>query len=407
MKYYRQQFYPSYPSDDVKSLYPADQYNNNVYDDDRNPVLEPRSTAISSERMMVGNYTSPNIKRHISRKEKVRPSTNVLFILIVLAVLSINTLGILYFKMWTAEVSSSSNEEYLEKKVKRNTYAGVVASNRCLSVSKDDADDLSALINSTHQTIIATPAKAAGTSLNRFSQYCNSDSKFINFLNYPDTMEKLLTHSYEMPGVITGHLPQYRPKALIDIIKNVPTDTLLIYSHRQETSRVKSAVKQVITKGCEGYRDRGAELMYKSEGSCYITESNLVKLIKKKPQEIGGSGPRFLTCNTFDAIENYAPTLVFMDYKKVSRLQERIAAKYCPEEGPKNENVGATKIQTYVSISSENGTNTNVTLDDWLETKSSTLEFSLRLNHDASCMATIRKMERELYSCKDGFLKYY
>ena len=98
---------------------------------------------------------------------------------------------------------------------------------------------------------------------------------------------------------------------------------------------------------------------------------------------------------------------MFMDYKQASQLQERVAKKYCPDVRQVETNVGSSKILSYVSIPSLNGANSTVTLDDWLETKSSMLEFSLQLNRDASCVAKTRELENKLFSsCKDGFVKY-
>ena len=162
-------------------------------------------------------------------------------------------------------------------------------------------------------------------------------------------------------------------------------------------------VKHVVTKECT----KNASYTEMSEGACYITESNLIHLIKQKTGEIGVSGTRLLTCETFNAIENYAPNLVFMDYRQASQLQEHLAKKYCPNVRQVEDNVGSSKILSHVSIPSLNGTNSAVTLDDWLETKSSMLEFSLQLNRDASCVAKTRELENKLFSsCTDGFVKY-
>ena len=88
--------------------------------------------------------------------------------------------------------------------------------------------------------------------------------------------------------------------------------------------------------------------------------------------------------------------MIFMDYKQASQIQDILAEKYCPQllGTPVAVNVGAEKkIDVYVSTNNTS----NVTLDNWLATKSSTLEFALRLNKDASCVSKTRIMEDQLY----------
>ena len=93
---------------------------------------------------------------------------------------------------------------------------------------------------------------------------------------------------------------------------------------------------------------------------------------------------------------DYAPTMAFIDYQKANEIQELISEKYCPQLlGPVVTNVAAQKnILVYVW---SNAANTNVTLDQWLATKSSTLEFALRLSANATCVSKTRIMEDQLY----------
>jgi hypothetical protein len=117
----------------------------------------------------------------------------------------------------------------------------------CMS-NESSISSLRHLINSTRQVVVVMPAKAAGSSMKYFTYRCNDaiEKMVDNFLNAPAAWENLLTNSHEMPGVIASHI--LAPQKLVDIIRNVPRDTLLIYSHRQETSRLRSAVKYVLQK---------------------------------------------------------------------------------------------------------------------------------------------------------------
>lgn len=256
-------------------------------DEDRNPILEPRSTDLHREQeIYYPSSSASNISIHSRRAEATghrRQHTmgRIMraMILRLSVVLCICMLSIIHFQTsWTSNLSDK-NEDDVQQQV------AIEHSKDCLS-SSGDSDEITNLIQSTNQVIIVMPAKAAGTSLKQFTYSCNDEKMVDNALNFPDQIEKLLTHTYEMPGVIASHM--YQSKVLINVIQNVPKDTLLVYSHRQETSRVLSGVKQVVTKGCDGKR----------EGACHITESNLVNLIKQRPHEIGISGTRLLTCET-------------------------------------------------------------------------------------------------------------
>ena len=73
---------------------------------------------------------------------------------------------------------------------------------------------------------------------------------------------------------------------------NLPRNSLLIYSHRDETSRVISAIAHVAKKVCH---ERGFD------GVCNLKERELIDLIKSGRDEIHNS--RVLTCAVYDAIE--------------------------------------------------------------------------------------------------------
>ena len=268
----------------------------------------------------------------------------------------------------------------------------ITHSHKCLS-----SGSLSNLIDSTDQVIFTMPAKAGGSSMKRFAEACNDDSyKKLgrNFLNSQNQTEQLLTISYEMPGVIASHM--YQGQHLIRAIKNLPKGVVLVYIHRQETSRVLSAVRHVVaTRRC---KNRGSH--------CYILESELVQLVKSRSFEIGIGATQLLTCETFDTIQSYAPTMVFMNYTKVSNVQRLTAKKYCPDLDTVfdvNKKVDSSVI--HVQLNSL-GINTTVSLNDWLRAKSSTLEFALGLNNEATCVAKMRRMENQLHSCDEGHMLY-
>lgn len=287
---------------------------------------------------------------------------------------------------------------------------GMVGIGQSISVSdSDDSSDADAdahikslhrLITSTHQVIAVMPAKAAGSSMYHFSNRCNNATSYkemgASFLNKVAAVESLLTKSSEMPGVISSHI--YHPQTLVDIIKTVPRDTLLLYVHRQETSRLQSAVKQVLTHDCMETKDGGDDALKREGNSCSISEEDLLEVIKSGKNEIGTSTNHLLTCEVYEAIENYAPTMAFIDYQKANEVQELISEKYCPQllGDPTVANV-ANEKDMQVHVRSNASSAADVTLDHWLATKSSMLEFALQLNKDATCVSKTRIMENQLY----------
>merc|ERR1712029_1062553 len=119
-----------------------------------------------------------------------------------------------------------------------------------------------------------------------------------------------------------------------------------------------------------------------------------------------------LTCDMYQAIEEYAPNMVFMDFKRADDLQRLLAEKHCPKlaqkiaEEPVRVNTAKKDNEVYVRVDetyADSG-GFNVTIKEWLETKSSLLELALKLNDEATCVAKTRRMEDGLLDCEDGFL---
>lgn len=287
-----------------------------------------------------------------------------------------------------------------ENRIKREALGG--ENNRCLT-----PDGLRDMIHSTKQVVITMPAKAAGSSMQAFAIQCNGDSYgeiSNNILREVANTEKILTNTFKVPAVIAGHI--HETKRFVDIIKNVPSHTLLIHLHRKEMSRVVSAAKHVfVTRYCElDWGGRRSEYFDEVVGnSCYISEKKLVSILKKRPSEIAHGNIESMSCEAHAAIDLYGPTMVFADYAKADQIQRLIAEKYCPDVSTVHTNIGTQRShQVYVRLK-EGGANAT-TFDDWLETKSHALEFTLRMNDQATCVAKTRRVEKELFSCSDGYM---
>jgi hypothetical protein len=105
-------------------------------------------------------------------------------------------------------------------------------------------------------------------------------------------------------------------KNLIYFIKNAPRNTLLIYSNRDETTRLLSAIDHVVTTWCQGIRSPPKRFFEREQDDnaglkeCIVSEKNLINLgIKSKFMEIGIGATSLLTCETYKAIQDYGEKL--------------------------------------------------------------------------------------------------
>jgi hypothetical protein len=284
----------------------------------------------------------------------------------------------------------------------------------------DSENILHNLLSSTDQVIITMPAKAAGNTLKRFTEKCNKASGLTyehvgNFLNRkePNHFDGILSKSFRVPPVIASHIDNN--KNLIYLIKNAPRSTFLVYVHRDETSRVKSAIHQVTSAWCRhlslppNWAPPENFFVKQEEGVCHTTEQKLIDVVMAKKNEIGIGASELLHCETYDSILQYGPNILFMNYKHADDLQSLLSEKYCPGLNGElvKENVGSEKsVQIFVQV--KNGVSGGpkvVSLTDWLTAKQSTLEWALGLNENATCTAKTRIMEDNLFGCTSGFIK--
>ena len=91
------------------------------------------------------------------------------------------------------------------------------------------------------------PAKAAGSTMKAFTRQCMQRTFPDNFLNRQDEVIKtlMLGDQIALPRVILSHV--YTDKPLIKLIQQLPRSALLIYNHREETDRLKSAINHVFS----------------------------------------------------------------------------------------------------------------------------------------------------------------
>jgi hypothetical protein len=210
-----------------------------------------------------------------------------------------------------------------------------------------------------------------------------------------DHFDGILNKSYLMPPILSSHM--YSLENLLYLIKNVLRSTLLIYIHR----RVLSAVNEAFGNWCRrgnGYPGKKIEPPtddFFDDGLGYNKQSEM---------SLGAS--KLLRCETYDAIVEYAPNMLFTDYKQANELHELISERYCPNLGGDHiaSNAGADK-ETLIFVKVQHGLVGQpdlVELKDWLKAKQSTLEWSLGWNSKATCTGKTRLMEDNLFGCGYG-----
>jgi len=313
-----------------------------------------------------------------------------------------------------------------------------------------------------NQVFVTMPAKGAGTSMITFTHKCIGNDnprvahltalKATNDINRQYVMGG--SGTVEAPHLISGHSTQ--DTTLIRMIQNSNRHTLIIYVHREETDRLASAIKHVVRKQ---YRDllvcdpsdadctkedwtklkqlakSGTTGAVAEEGGRRnpIDEKKLIRLIEARTNEIGSGQTRVLTCDTYDAIVEHSPNMIFMNYQQADQLQKLLAKRFCPQllkGGTVKKNMESTKKQQefFVQLSSPRNTNNNnnnnttttknrsssgsstaaaipppavviVEFDKWLEGKRHLLEWALNLKAKATCSGKTKRLEDKMLGC--------
>ena len=274
--------------------------------------------------------------------------------------------------------------------------------------------EIDQIIQSSTLLYVTMPAKAGGQSLKEFTRKCMKYDDGANMKtnlnhNTDENKRELLTKTYEIPSLITGHINEGHQ--FVKLIEGVSDNTILIYVHRQETNRLVSAINQVVNdRLCRGdvrmmgeFKDK----IIRNESKCIIDEKVLVDLIAERQFEIGDGIDKSLTCAAFDAIEKSKPNMLIINYRQVNQLQEAIAKQHCPDvlsHLPIHINDSAKdEFETHVQLLSEEGK--AVLLSDWLERKKESLEWTLDLKDSDRCQRKIRDMERILFTCQDEIVR--
>ena len=309
-------------------------------------------------------------------------------------------------------VSAANNQQPQQLQLLRDV-AGISSSSlSCLGLGFEE--DMDKLLSKYKQVFVIMPAKAAGTTFREFTKRCMASMKLNAFVDHAPQLRKFerdvdtaFRSELKMPTLISSHVDKARD--LHEVLRSATDDTLIVYIHRQETNRLLSAIKHVITSRYCSLETKPAGIAMVGEKACNVEEGFLIETIRKRGVEIGMGNTRMLTCETFESIKDNCPNLVFMNYKQAGQLQKLLAKHHCPSVTKEVQvNVGSDKKMT-ISVVLEGGLGNNnngtlVPLEEWLLFKAPVIEYSLELKSDVSCQATTRKIERELFACADQTL---
>ena len=299
------------------------------------------------------------------------------------------------------------------------------------SVCVSKSADLPELLRKAETVNIMMPAKAAGQALEMFARRCTGvpEGTKPGLRGPSNTWRSFLLESYEKKPVVVQHV--LRPSFLTDIALHASSRNLLLWIHREETSRLISAIRQVVKVACknlpEDNRSYDFEMVERTDDKCTISETDLIeRVIEPKLYEVGKGAVQVLGCDQYRAIAENLPNMVFAEYTRANDLMVEIAKRHCPSllsELPIYDNV-ATDYQRELFVkltgtaAKNGGANGNdnggggddgggrtVPLDDWLEQKGSHLEMLLNLKEGMTCQGTTRRMENAIESCEDRIVR--
>lgn len=296
--------------------------------------------------------------------------------------------------------SSSSSSSKRSSLTTSNRQSGA----QCLTF--DDTFD--ELVSASSNVYVTMPSKAAGSTLNKFARKCSGNYDTVRKNNWwlfeqgqvEDKMQFFM-ETYELPKVVASHI--LSDNSMINLMEESTRDSLIIYSYREETSRIISAVEMILESFvCEG-RDHEIVANMTDATHCIIDEEAIVtKILQPKRGELCGGAAEIMTNKFFEAIENNFPRMVFVHYKQVDRLQRVLAKHHCPEVEPLHKNIEVKK-KMRVSVKLHKGGEV-VPMKEWLEAKRHKIEWTFNFKGGDHAQAKVRTLEDELFMCEDELL---
>ena len=299
------------------------------------------------------------------------------------------------------QTSSTSNERY----VGQNGYS-------CIPEST-----LVDILLSAQQTYIVTQ-KYAEASLDTFlREHCLTNfhlpEEDNNVFSTPEAMQRLVSNNYIIPPIISS--PVENEEAMINLIRGVSDESLIIYVHRQETERLESTIKQIANGLCDNkYVEYAQKVHHNDDGSkCSIDENALLDLVLAEAAK--GAAHTFLTCPSWEAMDTSNPNMLFVNHDQLYKIQIELAKRHCPhvllENGtlPKNITWPMTTMETIqkgtIVIKLNDVAKGEVEVEGWIEKKIHHLHWGFNLKKDTSCQSRVKDMGDETYNCFEGIVQ--
>ena len=251
--------------------------------------------------------------------------------------------------------------------------------------------------------------------MKEFTKRCMKNAVQDNILSISGVWKDYLVDSLHVQSLISSHL--YTDSAFIRLVHLTSRKTVIIHTHREESSRVTSAVKQISQSICKFVGQRYSNQQQttkkfnvrKNNTHCILDEGSLLNDIAANVAEVGFSTHRLLTCQSYEAIQDNSPQLVFLHSKQLDKLQKILAKHHCPEmldELPIKANVAGDKsLQVLLHKKGTDEARSSIRIEEWLDAKGSAMEWALQLRRDASCQGKTFHMEDELFACPDETLR--
>jgi len=328
--------------------------------------------------------------------------------LIIFATISVVVLTIDRFLI--GPLASNGSTTTIEK-VESSSELLSSSNSNCLDLHFNQSAD--SIINIMRQVFIIAPAKSAGTTIEQFSHKCMGKGISSNIIQRPQNQKLLLTTSSNT-SIIASHL--FEDRGLIKLSKYSNEKTLIVYVHREESSRITSAIKQVLHTLCQfKYPNKSKNTTMHQfnltirKNLCAIDEDAMLLEIATRPHEIGMGTFDILTCEVYQSLVEDGTDIMFIHYKQINKLMKLLEKRFCSKllnNAPIRANVDAEKgLNIFIKTKNEDGQFKSIALEEWLSEKQYLLEWALDLRSSATCQSTTKSLEKELLNCPDQALK--
>jgi len=282
----------------------------------------------------------------------------------------------------------------------------VLPQQSCLGLGSEE--DLDNFLSKYEQVFVIMPAKAAGSSMKTFTRECmqsvrtsdaslNRIGKTDNVILHHEKHEELFKNQLNLPSLISSHVSL--SSQVCRLVKHATKQSLIIWIHREESSRLDSAIRFVVV--ARYFKDCSAN-------HCKIEEETLYRLMRTNHNEIHIGTNEVWTCETYNCVKDSRPNLVFMHYKKASQLQKLLAKHHCPNFTKNitiNTKSRGKRFSVVVGDSETSDGTRDVDLDDWINAKIQLLQYFFLVKKTVSCVGTTREIEDDLFACPDETLQ--